>query len=69
MGRLGALHPPLTDFPIVAYVLVAILDLVSYIASYQDSLGVGRDTFVTGTWVIIAGAIVSLGAAITGFWD
>lgn len=63
------LHPPLTDVPIAAYVLVAILDLVSYIASYQDSPGVARDTFVAGTWVIIAGFIVSLGAVLTGFWD
>ncbi|MFN2555544.1 MAG: DUF2231 domain-containing protein [Nitriliruptorales bacterium] len=63
------LHPPLTDVPVAAYVLVAILDLVSYIAGSQDSPGVARDTFVAGTWVIIAGVIVSFGAIITGIWD
>ncbi len=63
------LHPPLTDVPIAAYVLVAILDLVSYIADYQGGSGVARDTFVAGTWVIVAGVIASLGAVITGFWD
>ncbi len=63
------LHPPLTDVPIAAYVLVAILDLVSYIAYYRDGPGVARDTFVAATWVIIAGFIVSLGAVLTGFWD
>ncbi len=63
------LHPPLTDVPIAAYVLVAILDVVSYSANYGGGPGVARDTFVAGTWVIIAGFIVSLGALITGTWD
>ncbi|MGH2748811.1 MAG: DUF2231 domain-containing protein [Actinomycetota bacterium] len=63
------MHPPLTDFPIVAYVLVASFDVISYVAEKQDAPGLARDTFVAGTWVIIAGAIVSLGAALTGFWD
>jgi uncharacterized membrane protein len=69
------MHPPLTDFPIVAYVLVAVFDLISYVAAYNNDAaqgatsGVARDFFVAGTYVIIAGAIVSLGAALTGFWD
>lgn len=62
-------HPPLTDFPIVAYVLVAVFDVISYVADNQDAPGLARDTFVAATWVIIVGAIVSLGAALTGFWD
>lgn len=60
------LHPPLTDFPIVCYVLVAVFDVVSY---FGASASVARDFFVSGTYVIIAGAVVSLGTALTGFWD
>jgi uncharacterized membrane protein len=69
------LHPPLTDFPIVAYVLAAVFDVVSYVAAYGNETaegadsGVAHDFFVAATYVIIAGAIVSLGAALTGFWD
>jgi len=28
------MHPPLTDFPIVAYVLVAVFDVISYVIAY-----------------------------------
>jgi uncharacterized membrane protein len=59
-------HPPLTDFPIVCYILAAIFDVISYVA---PSGSVARDFFVSGTYIIIAGAIVSLGTALTGFWD
>jgi uncharacterized membrane protein len=59
-------HPPLTDFPIVCYVLVAVFDVIASFGAYS---GVARDFFVSGTYVIIAGAIVSLGTALTGFWD
>ena len=62
-------HPPLTDFPIVCYVLAAAVDVVSYVASHGDHGHVAHDFFVTGTIVIIAGGIVSLGTATTGFWD
>src|SRR5438132_1514131 len=61
------LHPPLTDVPVGAYVLVAAFDVISRIAGNDST--VGRDFFISGTHVIIAGAIVSLGAALTGFWD
>jgi uncharacterized membrane protein len=60
------LHPPLTDFPIVCYLLAAVFDIISYFGSPG---AVARDFFVAGTYVIIAGAIVSLGTALTGFWD
>jgi uncharacterized membrane protein len=69
------LHPPLTDFPIAAYVLAAVFDVVSYIAAYGNETaegaesGVAHDFFVAATYVIIAGLVVSLGAALTGFWD
>jgi uncharacterized membrane protein len=61
-------HPPLTDFPIVAYVLVAVFDIISFVAKGAHP-GAARDAFVAGTYVIIAGFVVSLGAAVTGFWD
>ena len=60
------LHPPLTDFPVVCYLLVAVFDVISYFGAPGT---VARDFFVSGTYVIIAGAIVSLGTALTGFWD
>jgi uncharacterized membrane protein len=60
------LHPPLTDFPIVCYILTALFDVISYIAAPGSA---ARNFFIASTYVIIAGAIVSLGAAVTGFWD
>jgi uncharacterized membrane protein len=60
-------HPPLTDIPVAAYVLVAVFDVISRVAG--DDSTIGRDFFVSGTHVIVAGAIVSLAAALTGFWD
>jgi uncharacterized membrane protein len=60
------LHPPLTDFPIVCYLLTMLFDVISYFSAPGS---VARDFFVAGTYVIIAGAIVSVGAAVTGFWD
>lgn len=60
-------HPPLTDFPIVAYVLAAVFDVISSFA--EEGSSVARDFFVSATHVIIAGGIVSLGAILTGLWD
>lgn len=60
-------HPPLTDFPVAAYVFAAVFDVISRIAGNDSSIG--RDFFISGTHVIIAGAIVSLATALTGFWD
>lgn len=60
-------HPPLTDFPVAAYVFAAVFDVISRIAG--DGSSIGRDFFVSATHVIIAGAIVSLATALTGFWD
>ena len=63
-------HPPLTDFPIVCYVLTAVFDIVSYVAGYGDEgSAVARDFFRAATFVLVAGFIVSLGTALTGFWD
>jgi uncharacterized membrane protein len=60
------LHPPFTDFPIVCYLLTAVFDVISYSGAPGSA---ARNFFIAGTYVIIAGAIVSLGAAVTGFWD
>lgn len=60
-------HPPLTDFPIVCYSLAALFDLISYFSASTDPKA--QDFFAAATFVMVAGYVVSLGAAITGFWD
>jgi uncharacterized membrane protein len=63
-------HPPFTDFPIAAYMLAAAFDLISYFASGgEPGSSVARDSFAAATYVTIGGAVLSLVAAITGFWD
>lgn len=63
------MHPPLTDFPVVCYVLTAVFDVVSYYEAHGSGGAAARDFFVAATYVLIAGVIVSLGTALTGFWD
>ena len=60
------LHPPLTDIPVGAYMIVAALDVIS-VAGQHESWA--RDFYRAGTFVLVAGAAVSLLAALTGFWD
>jgi uncharacterized membrane protein len=60
-------HPPLTDFPIVCYTLAAIFDLISFFSDEMDPKA--RDFFVAATFVMVAGYIGGLAAAITGFFD
>lgn len=63
-------HPPLTDFPVACYILVAVLDVISLVSySRSDTSTLANDFFISGTHVIIAGAIVSVPTIITGFWD
>jgi uncharacterized membrane protein len=63
-------HPPLTDFPIVCYVLAAVFDVVSYVAwSGDNGSAVAHDFSRAASYVLIAGGIVSLATALTGFWD
>ena len=64
-------HPPFTDFPIAAYMLAAAFDLISYFAGGSDGRAstVARDAFAAATYVTIGGALLSVVAAITGFWD
>ena len=66
-------HPPLTDFPIVCYLLAAGCDVVSFVASGNAPDGgvdpVAHDFFMAATIAIVVGYVVSLGAALTGFLD
>lgn len=59
-------HPPLTDFPVAAYVLAAVFDVISTLGRH-DKWAV--DFFRAGTYVFIGGAAVSVLTALTGFWD
>ncbi len=60
------LHPPLTDVPIGAYMIVAVLDVISIVGQNEEW---SRDFFRAATFVLVAGAVVSLLTALTGFWD
>ena len=60
-------HPPLTDFPIVCYTLAALFDLISYLSSSDHARA--QDFFAAATFVMVAGFVVSLGTALTGFMD
>src|SRR6478736_6736422 len=59
-------HPPLTDIPVAAYILAATFDVIAFVG--QDETW-SRDFFRAGTYVFIGGAVVSVFAALTGFWD
>lgn len=59
-------HPPLTDIPIGAYMLVAAFDVISFVGQDQEW---ARDFYRAGTFTLIGGALVSLLAALTGYWD
>ncbi len=60
------LHPPLTDIPVGAYMLVAAFDLISFLGRDQEW---ARDFYRAGTFTLVGGAVVSVFAALTGFWD
>jgi uncharacterized membrane protein len=65
-------HPPFTDFPLAAYILAAAFDVISYVAAigYEDRVSsVAHDAFAAATYATIGGALLSLVAAVTGFWD
>ena len=61
------LHPPLTDIPVGAYMLAAAFDVISFAAG--DDQPWARDFYRAASFTLIAGAAVSLLAALTGFWD
>ena len=58
------LHPPLTDFPIVAYVLAAVFDVLSAVAGKDHTWA--RELWHAGTYLFIGGAAVSVLAAVEG---
>jgi uncharacterized membrane protein len=60
-------HPPLTDFPIAAYVLAAVFDVLSVIGGEHHTWA--RELWHAATFTFVAGVVVSLFAAFTGFWD
>lgn len=60
------LHPPLTDITIGAYTIGPILSLIGFLFSES---GWAPDVYKAGGWVILAGAISSLGTVTTGFAD
>jgi uncharacterized membrane protein len=66
-------HPPFTDFPIAAYIFAAAFDVISYFAArgaeYSNVSSLAHDSFVAATYVTLGGAVLSLAAALTGFWD
>lgn len=59
-------HPPLTDFPIAAYLFAAAFDIIATVGRSESW---ANDFFHAGTYVFIAGAAISVLAALTGFWD
>jgi uncharacterized membrane protein len=61
------LHPPLTDFPIAAYVFGAAFDVISAVAGKDHTWA--RELWHAGTFTFIGGAAFSLLAALTGLWD
>ena len=61
------LHPPLTDMPIAGYLLAAGFDVTSTIAGSDH--GWARDLWHAGTYLFVAGAAISVFAALTGLWD
>jgi uncharacterized membrane protein len=61
------LHPPLTDVPVAAYVLAAGFDVASAVAGSDGSLG--QELFDAASWVFLAGALVSVLTALTGWAD
>jgi uncharacterized membrane protein len=60
-------HPPLTDIPVGAYVIAAVLDVISFVGGRDDTWA--RELWHAATFVFVAGAIVSLFTAITGLFD
>jgi uncharacterized membrane protein len=59
-------HPPLTDIPVGAYSLAAAFDLISCVGKSQSW---SHDFYRAATFCLIGGAVVSLMAALTGFFD
>lgn len=61
------LHPPLTDIPIAAYILAAVLDVTSVVGGSERTWA--REMWHAGTYLFVAGVVVSVFAALTGLAD
>jgi uncharacterized membrane protein len=61
------LHPPLTDIPIGAYLIAAVLDVLSVIGG--DDHTWAHDMWHAATYLFLGGLIVSVFTALTGLWD
>jgi uncharacterized membrane protein len=61
------LHPPLTDLPIAAYIFAAAFDVISFAGGNDHSWA--REFWHAGTYTFVGGALVSVFAALTGWWD
>ena len=61
------LHPPLTDVPVGAYILAAAFDVISFVGGDDEAWA--RDFYRAASFALIGGAVVSVLAALTGFWD
>lgn len=59
-------HPPLTDLPVAAYVIAAAFDVISFIGTHTAW---SREFYQSATFVLITGALVSLGTILTGVFD
>jgi uncharacterized membrane protein len=62
-------HPPLTDIPIAAYVIGPVFDVLSWLWRDGDHGNLPTELYRAGTWTLIAGALVSLPTALTGWAD
>ena len=60
-------HPPITDLPIIAYLLAAGFDVVSAIGGKTHSWA--REMWHAGTFMFVAGLAGSVLAALTGLAD
>jgi uncharacterized membrane protein len=60
-------HPPLTDFPIAAYVFAATFDVISAAGGARHHWA--REFWHAGTFVLIAGASICVLTVLTGFRD
>lgn len=63
------LHPPLTDIPIAAYIFAAAFDVLSFGIDSGSHPELTRQLMLAGTWTLLGGVLLALGAALTGWAD
>ncbi len=59
-------HPPFTDVPVGAYVIAAGFDVISFVGGHASW---SHEFYQAGTFVLVAGLLVSLAAVVTGVVD